>query len=61
VLDAAVDANGRRWLLLGQSYMPAQQFHVLKRADGSAWFEAKFPLETPEWRPFAAGDLARFP
>jgi hypothetical protein len=30
VLDAAVGPDGRRWLLLGQSYMPAQQFHVLK-------------------------------
>src|SRR5439155_4191256 len=30
VLDVAVARDGRRWLLLGQSYMPAQQFHVLR-------------------------------
>ena len=29
VLDVAAGKDGRRWLLLGQSYMPAQDFHVL--------------------------------
>ena len=60
VLDVAIAADGRRYLMLGQSYMPAQQFHVLKAADGSPWFAAAFPLATPEWRPFAAADLKRF-
>src|SRR5439155_25136555 len=30
VLDAADAPDGRRLVLLGQSYMPAQQFHVLR-------------------------------
>jgi hypothetical protein len=40
--------------------MPAQQFHVLRAPDGSAWFPLAWPLETPEWRPFQRGDLRRF-
>lgn len=54
----------RRFLLL-QSYMPAQQIHVLKNpasADGSPWYPAHFswPLTTPEWT-FEAGSLKRWP
>jgi hypothetical protein len=66
VLDVASDASGRRWLLLGQSYMPAQQFHVLRApASGSPWFDAAAlsspaGLATPEWRPFFARDARRF-
>jgi hypothetical protein len=66
VLDVAQDPRGRRWLLLGQSYMPAQQFHVLRDpGSGSAWFDAaalRSPagLATPEWRPFFARDVRRF-
>jgi hypothetical protein len=65
VLDVA-ERDGRRFLLLGQSYMPAQQFHVLKNlADPalSPWFDAatlSAGLQTPEWRPFTAKDLRRF-
>ena len=33
VLDVAVASEGKRWLLLGQSYMPAQEFHVLQPGD----------------------------
>lgn len=68
VLDAAVGANGRRYVLLGQSFMPAQQFHVLKNlADPSLspWFDAATldsaaGLKTPEWRPFQQKDIRRF-
>jgi hypothetical protein len=60
ILDVARAADGTRYLLLGQSYMPAQQFHVLRAADGGAWFPARFPLATPEWRTFARADLRRF-
>ncbi|MFH0903158.1 MAG: DUF4846 domain-containing protein [Pseudomonadota bacterium] len=70
VLDVAADNRaGRRYLLLGQSYMPAQQFHVLKNlADPtlSPWFDAGHldepsGLATPEWRPFHRADVRRFP
>jgi hypothetical protein len=69
ILDAAVGADGRRWLLLGQSYMPAQDFHVLKNFGDPArspWYDAAAldgagGLRTPEWpRPFFARDLRRF-
>lgn len=66
VLDVAVGADGRRWLLLGQSYMPAQQFHVLRNpASPSPWYDAaaldgRDGLATPEWRPFFRRDLRRF-
>jgi hypothetical protein len=68
VLDVAVGADGRRWLLLGQSDMPAQQFHVLRNLgapSASPWYDAASlsspaGLATPEWRPFFARDLRRF-
>lgn len=61
ILDVARAADGRQQVLLGQSYMPAQSFHVLKRA-GSAWF-AIAPdqaLQTPFWpKPFTWTQLRR--
>jgi hypothetical protein len=68
VLDVATTSDGRRLLLLGQSYLPAQEFHLLKNlADPglSPWFDAAAlagpeGLQTPEWRPFHAGDVRRF-
>ncbi|MCB9655377.1 MAG: DUF4846 domain-containing protein [Deltaproteobacteria bacterium] len=68
VLDAAVDSQDeqRRVVLLGQSYMPAQEIHVLKvLGHNSPWLiddrsaSADSPIETPEWR-FTRGDLRRF-
>ena len=56
VLDAAEDAKGERIVLIGQSYMPAQQFHVLNHGDArlSPWFKASAldsaaGLKTPSW------------
>jgi len=53
VLDVAEDPKGDRVFLLGQSYMPAQEFHVLKTPLSlrSPWYEAdgKGKLVTPEW------------
>lgn len=69
VLDVA-QAQGRRYLLLGQSYMPAQQFHILRNNTDAAlspWYDeatldAAPGLMTPEWwRPFLRKDLRRFP
>lgn len=66
VVDAVADATGKRKLMLTQSYMPAQQIHVLKNIDGSPWFDeaaldGKPGLATPEWRPFHRKDVRRFP
>ncbi len=63
VLDLAEHSDGRRVVILGQSFMPAQDFHVLA-APGSAfspWYlvEGEGPVVTPEWR-FDWKDLMRF-
>lgn len=52
VLDVARDARERTAFLLAQSYMPAQEIHILKRPDGQgAWYVADDGdrLVTPEW------------
>lgn len=66
VADMARNAStGKTMFLLVQSYMPAQEMHVLKNpanADGSPWYGADFGemLVTPEWR-FTAAMLRRWP
>ncbi|MBZ5711313.1 DUF4846 domain-containing protein [Nannocystis pusilla] len=66
VLDIAEDDRGARYFLLGQSYMPAQQFHVLKNPGDPAlspWYRADALAAgamTPEWGPFTDRDLRRF-
>jgi len=55
VMDVAEDAAGHRIYLLAQSYMPAQDIHLVKNpADAglSPWYTADSTqnmLETPEW------------
>ncbi len=67
VLDVAEDSSGHRYLLLGQSYMPAQQIHVLKNLGDphlSPWYDAAAlngaGVATPEWRPFKSPAWRRF-
>jgi hypothetical protein len=66
VVDMAVNqATGEMRFLLMQSYMPAQDMHVLKNpksADGTPWYAPPAEgqeLITPEWV-FPAGTLRRF-
>lgn len=68
VLDVAEHPDGRRIALIGQGFMPAQDFHVVGRGgrrivDG-VWFElpdAKHPLiDTPSWAPFSRSQARRF-
>lgn len=54
VMDAAINARGERIYLLAQSYMPAQDIHILKNpANGrlSPWYKAvdNQRIITPEW------------
>ncbi len=63
VIDVAVRGDDRVMLLV-QSYMPAQEIHVVRNpasTDGSAWIRVgEGPvLVTPEWR-FAWSELRRF-
>ena len=65
VLDVAENVAGQRVFLLAQSYMPAQEVHILKNPnDGnlSPWYSADYGehLLTPEWT-FGRGELRRFP
>lgn len=58
-------ATGERRFLLIQSYMPAQDMHVLKgidTPDGSPWYRLQLdgPLATPEWT-FPPGSVRRWP
>jgi hypothetical protein len=61
VLDLARAPDGRRALLLGQGYMPAQSFHVLRSHRG-VWFVVEptdEALATPFWPPFPWRTLRR--
>lgn len=66
VADMVENAEtGEKRFLLVQSYMPAQEIHVLKSPaapDGSPWYPAAFTgdLVTPEWT-FRANALHRWP
>lgn len=51
VVDVVSDAAGQQRFMLVQSYMPAQQIHVLTGQDGP-WYALPplgEPLRTPEW------------
>lgn len=63
VVDVAADAAGRRIFLIAQSYMPAQEIHLLRNPASPAcpWYPAASAgtLVTPEWT-FRYEDLRRF-
>ena len=62
VLDAAQDRRtGKKIMLLGQSYMPSQEFHLLKSFEKiSPWYYVEdATLRTPEWT-FQKGSLMGF-
>jgi thiamine monophosphate kinase len=63
VLDIAKNDSGKVEVLLGQSYMPAQNFHVLRPRRDTAWFAidpASDGLQTPFWpKPFPWSSLRR--
>lgn len=66
VMDVAQDEDeaesGQRRFLLAQSYMPAQDVHVLRHpGSDSPWYPAREgTVLTPEWS-FRSTDLKRFP
>jgi len=65
VMDVAKNARNERVFLLAQSYMPAQDIHLLKNPSNQAlspWYrlDDQSPLDTPEWT-FPPDSLRRFP
>ena len=65
VVDMVVNReSGKKLFLLAQSYIPAQDIHILKNPNDDAldpWYEVDFgeSLHTPEWT-FGKNDLKRF-
>jgi hypothetical protein len=65
VVDLAKDKEGNKYVLLAQSYMPAQDIHILLNFQNqtlSPWYKITNDterIETPEWT-FNASDLKRF-
>lgn len=63
VVDVAANAAGEKIFMLAQSYMPAQDIHVLQNPHtrNSPWYTVKATglLMTPEW-PFDWNELKRF-
>ena len=65
VVDVAVNPKTKEKIfMIAQSYMPAQNIHVLKNfasAENSPWYSVNFGshLKTPEWT-FEKGQLMRF-
>ena len=53
--------TGRKIMLLGQSYMPSQEFHILKSYENiNPWYFVEDEvLKTPEWT-FEKGSLMEF-
>ncbi|MFN8395834.1 MAG: DUF4846 domain-containing protein [Bacteroidia bacterium] len=65
VVDVAENSDtGKKMYMLAQSYMPAQDIHILQNPNDpklSPWYDASAvgPVETPEWT-FLQQDLRRF-
>lgn len=63
VLDMAQNEAGKKVVLLGQGFMPAQSFHVLRPSRSEIWFEidpAAGGVQTPFWpAPFPWDSLRR--
>jgi len=64
VVDMAENAEGKKIFMIAQSYMPAQDIHILKNfndSNNSPWYSVDFgdSLITPQWD-FYATDLKRF-
>jgi hypothetical protein len=62
MLDMAVGPGGQRAVLLGQGFMPAQSFQVLRPEKGRVWFTIDASgagLKTPFWPVFPWSSLRR--
>jgi hypothetical protein len=60
VLDMAVNAAGERVALLGQGFIPAQDFQVLSPGKDGPWFSLEGDeVATPFWKPFPWSALRR--
>lgn len=63
VVDVCRTPDGKKAFLLGQGFMPAQEFHLLKNPlhEDDPWYyleEVSYPLQTPEYS-FKKGSFRR--
>lgn len=63
VVDVCSAPDGKKAFLLGQGFMPAQEFHLLKNPlhEDDPWYyvdEVSYPLQTPEYS-FEKGSFRR--
>lgn len=63
VVDVCRSFDGKKAFLLGQGFMPAQEFHLLKNPlhEDDPWYyleEVSYPLQTPEYS-FKKGSFRR--
>lgn len=52
VVDVAINNEGKKIFMLAQSYMPAQDIHVVKNPGNeelNPWYEIREQIITPEW------------
>ncbi len=60
VLDVAENAAGERVALLGQGFIPAQDFQILSPGQDGPWFSLQASeVTTPFWKPFPWSSLRR--
>ncbi len=62
IVDLARAPDGRLYALLAQGFMPAQDFQVLRAANGSSWFaldSSSVGVDTPMWPTFPWSALRR--
>ncbi len=60
VLDVARNEAGEGVALLGQGFIPAQDFHVLSPGEEGPWFSLEGEeVDTPFWKPFPWSSLRR--
>lgn len=65
VVDVAINGKGEKLFMLAQSYMPAQEIHILRNPENekiSPWYsvaDITTEVTTPEWT-FDITDLKRF-
>ncbi len=66
ILDIVQSDDGKRRALIGQGFMPTQEFHVVRshQALEHVWFELpeteEDMIKTPSWEAFRGADLRRF-
>jgi hypothetical protein len=60
LLDIAQNEAGKKVALIGQGFLPAQDFHVLSPGEGGPWFSLEEEsVETPFWKAFPWSSLRR--